>query len=173
LTATSQIRAETPADFDGVREVVRQAFGRDYEASLVDALRSGGYARCALVALIDEQIVGHVLFSELPIVGAPSTIPALALAPVAVLPNHQRRGIGSQLIRQGLEDCRKQGERIVVVLGHPSFYPRFGFSSELAMRLESPFSGNPAFMALELVEGALRGLSGTVRYPPPFSAEPR
>ena len=172
MTTRSHIRAETEADYEGVREVVCRAFGREDEAALVDALRSGGYARCSLVALCDEQVVGHVLFSELPIVGQTSPVAALALAPVAVLPNHQRQGVASRLIRQGLEECRRQGERIVVVLGHPSFYRRFGFSSELATRLESPFSGNPGFMALELVEAALAGVSGRVCYPPPFAAEP-
>jgi putative acetyltransferase len=162
------IRIETPADQEGIRKVNRLAFGRDDEASLVDALRNGGYVRSSLVAEIDRQIVGHVLFSELPILSETATFPALALAPMAVLPEYQRQGIGSELIRRGLETCREQRHRIVIVLGHPDFYRRFGFASELARRLNSPFSGKESFMAMELVAGALNGVSGKVQYPPPF-----
>jgi putative acetyltransferase len=158
-----------------VGDVVRAAFGRDDEAVLVSALRAGGYARLSLVAEVDGQIVGHVLLSDLPIRAAGVTHPALALAPVAVLPACQRRGVGSQLIRHGLETCRDraQGARIVIVLGEPEYYRRFGFSSELTRRIVSPFSGKAAWQALELSEGALAGVAGRVCYPPPFGiAEP-
>jgi putative acetyltransferase len=94
-------------------------------------------------------------------------ISALALAPLAVLPENQRQGIGSELVRDGLMACRAAGQRIVVVLGHAHFYPRFGFSSELAVPLNSPFAGE-AWMALELVPEALAGVTGRVCYPPPF-----
>jgi putative acetyltransferase len=151
-----------------VREVIRLAFGHDDEALLVDALRAEGAVQSSFVAEIDGQVVGHVLFSELLIVGESATVPALALAPVAVLPGYQRLGIGTRLIRHALEACQKQGHRIVVVLGHPDFYPRFGFSSELAAGLDSAFSGKPSFMAMELAEGALVGVSGKVRYPAAF-----
>jgi hypothetical protein len=98
-------------------------------------------------------------------------VPALALAPVAVRPDHQKRGIGSALIRSGLEACRAGGHRIVVVLGHAEYYPRFGFSAKLAEPLSSPFSGRDSWMALELVPGALDGVVGTVQYAPPFGIE--
>jgi putative acetyltransferase len=160
------IREETPADHPAVREVNRRAFGQDDEANLVDALRAGQYTRLSLVAERDG-IVGHLLFSRLPIETVVGTIEALALAPVAVLPERQRQGVGSQLIRQGIAMCRERGYRIVVVLGHADYYPRFGFSAALAERLRSPFTG-PHFMALELVPGALVGVEGDVRYPPPF-----
>ena len=163
------IRPETPADHAAIREVNRLAFGGDDEARLVDALRDGGYVRVSLVAEEGGRVVGHILFSDLPIVTAGGTVEALALAPMAVIPSHQRRGIGSMLVREGLRACREAGHRIVVVLGHPEFYPRFGFSAKLAERLRSPFSG-PAFMAVELVPGALEGVEGEVRYPPPFGA---
>ena len=162
------IRAEIPADREAIRAANRLAFGRDDEALLVEVLRDGGYVRTSLVAEVERRIVGHVLFSDLPIVGEAATFAALALAPMAVLPEHQRQGIGSQLIRRGLDICRERGHRIVVVLGHPDFYRRFGFSSELARLLDSTFSGQASFMAMELVEGALNGVSGRVRYPPPF-----
>lgn len=164
---TVLIRCEAQGDGPAIREVNRLAFGREDEARLVDALRAGDYARTSLVAEEDGQVVGHILFSELPIVSPQGMIEALALAPLAVVPDRQRQGIGSLLVREGLRACRDAGHRIVVVLGHPEYYPRFGFSTGLAERLSSPFSG-PAFMAVELVPGALKGAEGEVRYPPPF-----
>jgi putative acetyltransferase len=161
------IRPETTADHAAVREVNRLAFGRQDEARLVEVLRDGGYVRASLVAEEGGRVVGHILFSDLPIVTAGEVVPALALAPMAVIPSHQRRGIGSTLVREGLRACAEVGHRIIVVLGHPEFYSRFGFSAKLAGRLKSPYSG-PAFMALELVFGALEGAEGEVRYPPPF-----
>jgi putative acetyltransferase len=89
---------------------------------------------------------------------------------MAVLPELQSQGIGSALVQKGLEACRQQGRRIVVVLGHAHFYARFGFSPKLAARLESRFSGGDSFMAQELVPGALDGVVGRVQYPPPFGA---
>src|SRR5262245_58243323 len=118
------IRRETAADLHSIRHVNRLAFGQDAEARLVDALRDGGYVRLSLVAEEAGQIVGHVLFSDLPILSDTGTVSALALAPLAVLPEFQNQGIGSALARRGLEVCKDQGHRIVVVLGHPAFYPR-------------------------------------------------
>jgi putative acetyltransferase len=164
------IRPETAADHDPIRYVNRLAFGQDHEARLVDTLRDGGYVRVSLVAEQTGQIVGHILFSDLPIITGAGTISALALAPMTVLPEFQNRGIGSALVRQGLEVCKEQGHRIVVVVGHPNFYPRFGFSSELASALASPFGGGDSWMALELEPGALDGVAGRVQYPPPFGA---
>lgn len=161
------IREETPADHAAVREVNRLAFGQDDEADLVEALQAGGYTRLSLVAERDGSVIGHLLFSSLPIETSTGTVEALALAPMAVLPGRQRQGVGSQLICDGLMMCRERGHRIVVVLGHAEYYPRFGFSAALAERLRSPFPG-PHFMALELVPGALAGVEGEVRYPPPF-----
>lgn len=161
------VRWETPADQSAVREVVRAAFGRDEEADLVDALRAGGFTRLSLVAEQDGAIVGHVLFTRLPVETPGGVFETLALAPVSVLPEWQRRNVGSRLIRGGLAACRDRGHRAVIVLGHPDYYPRFGFSAAAASRLKSPFPG-PHFMALELVPGALAGVEGEVRYPAPF-----
>jgi putative acetyltransferase len=163
------IRPETRADHGAIRHVNRLAFAQDAEARLVDALRDGGHVRASLVAEKEGQVVGHVLFSHLPIVTEAQAVPALALAPMAVLPQLQNRGIGSDLVRRGLEVCKEQGHRIVVVLGHPHFYQRFGFSSKLAAQVESPYSGRESFMAVLLVPGALDGVAGRAVYPPPFS----
>jgi putative acetyltransferase len=161
------VRVEAPEDREAIREVNRQAFGQEDEARLVDALRDGGYARLSLVAEEGGRVVGHILFSDLPIVTPAGTLHGLALAPMAVLPAHQRQGIGSRLVREGLRLCAEAGHRIVVVVGHPDYYPRFGFSAQRAERLKAPISG-PAFMALELVPGALADVTGEVCYPPPF-----
>lgn len=161
------IRPETPDDHDAIRQVVTAAFGQADEADLVDALRAQGYARLSLVAENEGRIAGHILFSALPIHTERGVVDSLALAPVAVVPELQNQGIGSALIREGLQQSRAMGFGSVVVLGHANYYPRFGFSVELARPLQSPYAGDH-FMALELVPGALAGVTGRVAYPPPF-----
>lgn len=143
------------------------AFGRVDEADLVGRLRAEEAVLLSLVAELEGRIVGHVLFTRMWIVTATGSIPAVALAPLAVLPGQQRRGIGGRLILQALDLLRAQGERIVIVLGHPDYYPRFGFSCEKARHLASPFPPE-AFMARELIPGALDGIQGTVRYAAAF-----
>jgi len=167
------IRPESTADEDAIRQVNRLAFDQDEEARLVDALREGGFVRVSLVAEQEGRVVGHILFSDLPIITGTGTVPALALAPMAVLPEFQNQGIGSTLVRRGLEACRQQGHRVVVVLGHTHFYPRFGFSPKLAADLESPFSGGDSFMAVELALGRWTGVKGRVQYAPPFEGVPQ
>lgn len=160
---TMAIREETSADHAAVRRVVEAAFEQAVEADLVDRLRADGDAAISLVAIADERIVGHILFSPL---GAPFR--ALALAPVAVSPERQGSGIGSALIRSGLDRARAAGWQGVFVLGEPAFYRRFGFDPELAAGFQSPYAG-PYFMALAL-RGALPATSGPVDYAPAFSA---
>lgn len=162
------IRPETAHDRAAIRDVNQATFDSDSEADLVDALRRGGYVEVSVVAETDSKIVGHALFSRLPIITSSRVVDAVSLAPMAVLPDHQRRGIGSRMVEAGIDACRKRGCRIVLVLGHPEFYQRFGFSAELARPLESPFGGGEAWMALELAPEALRGVEGRVEYPPPF-----
>ncbi|HVO23492.1 MAG TPA: N-acetyltransferase [Candidatus Margulisiibacteriota bacterium] len=165
------IQAESAADRLAIREVNVRAFGRDDEARLVEMLRASAEfaATLSLVAVDDGRVVGHILFSRIHIRTADADVPALALAPVAVLPERQNHGIGAALIRRGLQECRRLGHRIVVVVGHPSYYPRFGFSSARAKGLDAPFP-DAAFMVQELVPGALDGVCGTVEYPPAFAA---
>jgi putative acetyltransferase len=115
------IRAEARGDVDAVRELNRLAFGQDAEVRLVDRLRDEGYARVSLVAEVDGRIVGHILFSDVPMVTGGQVLPAVALAPMAVVPAHQKREIGSALVRAGLEACRSQGFRVAIVLGHRRF----------------------------------------------------
>ncbi|MGE3807280.1 MAG: GNAT family N-acetyltransferase [Gemmataceae bacterium] len=164
---SASIRPECVDDYQAIHAVHVAAFGQDGEANLVDTLRAAGFARLGLVAEVDGQIVGHILFSDLPIQTDHGIIEATSLAPVGVVPARQGQGIGSALIRAGLDALREQGQRIVIVLGEPEYYGRFGFSAKLAGALASPFSG-PAFQALELVPDALHGVKGQVQYPPPF-----
>lgn len=164
-----EIRTETGADLAAVGEVNRLAFGREAEARLVDDLRDGGYARLSLVAEEEGRLVGHIMFSEAVIRTDGGEVGALALGPVGVIPERQGRGVGSALIREGLDRCVQEGHRIVVLLGHPGYYPRFGFSAERAGNLSSPYSGD-AFMALELAPGALSRVVGEFEFAPPFGA---
>jgi len=164
------IRPEADHDLAAIWNVNQAAFEGDAEANLVDALRDGGFAEVSLVAEINGEVVGHIIFSRITIATEVGAVDALSLAPMAVLPKYQRQGIGSRLMEAGLEACRVRGHRIVIVLGHPEFYRRFGFTAELARPLESPFGGGEAWMALELVPGALTRVEGRVEYSPPFRA---
>ena len=150
-----------------VHSINEAAFGRLDEADLVDSLRAEGFVLLSLVAELEKRTVGHILFTRMSIETAGGSISAVALAPMAVSPEYQRRGIGDELIRHGLDLLRRRGERIVIVLGHPDYYPRFGFSTEKAHSLESPFPPE-AFMAMELSPGALAGVHGKVTYPAAF-----
>jgi putative acetyltransferase len=161
------IRPEGPSDYARIREVNVAAFGGTEEAVIVEALRSEGAVLRSLVAVLDGVIVGHILFSRMSIETSGGSIAAVALAPLAVMPGQQRRGIGGKLITIGLDDLRAMGERIVLVVGHAGYYPRFGFSTARARALESPFPVD-VFMALELSPGALDGIRGRVKYPAAF-----
>lgn len=163
------VRRETSAgeEWQAIHAVNEAAFGRPDEADLVDNLRSGGAVLASVVAALEQRIVGHILFSRMFVETANGEISAAALAPLAVLPQYQRKGIGGRLIRHGLDLLRERGEQIVIVLGHPDYYPRFGFSSAQARSLESPFP-QEAFMAMELRSGALDGVRGKVKYPAAF-----
>jgi putative acetyltransferase len=160
------VREERPDDLGAVCEINRLAFGRDDEARLVDALRAEGSVIVSLVAEENGRVVGHILFSALPITTEAGTLATAALAPMAVRPDRQSRGIGSALVRRGIEVCRERGLSAIVVVGHPDYYPRFGFSPA-AGRLHDPFSAGDAFMVLELVPNALAA-PGIVRYAPAF-----
>jgi putative acetyltransferase len=161
------VRCENTGDTERIRLINETAFGGSEEADLVESLRTEGAVLLSLVAEVQNAIVGHILFSRMFIETSTGPVPAAALAPMAVLPEHQRRGVGGKLIRHGLNILRERGEQIVIVVGHPEYYPRFGFSSEKTRALESTFAPE-AFMAMELGAGALDGVRGKVRYAAAF-----
>ena len=163
------IRLERASDRDAICGVSQAAFGGDAEARLVDKLREGGFVCISLVAEIDGQVVGYIVFSRISINTAFGKMDAIALAPMAVLPDYQRQRIGSKLLSVGLVAGRAEGHGIAMVLGHPKFYRRFGFSSNLALSVKSPFGGGEAWMALELIPGALEDIEGRIEYSSPFS----
>jgi putative acetyltransferase len=160
------IRDAEPRDYAAIRAVLRHAFPTAEEADLVERLRADGDVLVELVEASDIAIQGHILYSPLAIERGDATLAAAALAPVAVLPAFQARGIGGALIRAGNARCAALGLAAIVVVGHRAYYPRFGFSAAAAESLDAPFSG-PHFMALELRPGALEG-GGRVRYAKAF-----
>jgi putative acetyltransferase len=163
------IRSETSADSAAIHQVEAQAFGRPNEASLVDTLREHHQIALSLVAVRNNEIVGHILFCSVVIEGAHTTFDAVGLGPMAVLPQYQHQSIGTQLVRSGLDMLRQAGQQVVVVLGHPDFYPRFGFQPAARRSIRSQWDvPDDVFMIAELAPGALDGVTGTVIYPSEF-----
>ncbi|MCB0622436.1 MAG: N-acetyltransferase [Saprospiraceae bacterium] len=165
------IRTETAADLPAVAAVVEQAFQQKDEAVLVDRLRRhpAYLPALSLVAEADGQVVGHLLFTPAEIQDGGKSVPTLCLAPMSVAPGFQKKGVGKELIRTGLQKARELGFRSVIVLGHSDYYPKFGFRRADRWNIRCPFPAPPeAFMALELVEGGLDGVAGEVVYLEPF-----
>lgn len=166
------IRAATAADAEAIDTVHRAAFaGTEYgyqgEAELVRMIEDDGDVQVSLVAEQGDDIVGHVLFSRMDVEADGAPLTAAGLAPVAVVPDVQGQGVGDALIRAGLDQLREQGVAISFVLGHEAYYPRFGYSPELAARFASPFAG-PHFMAMMLDSDAAWPLGGRADYAPAF-----
>ena len=163
------MRAANAADREAIRRVHAAAFGRADEADLALALLAREPRCISWVACRGSEVVGHVLLSPVSVEGRAFEPPPFGLGPIGVLPDEQRSGAGSALARAGLDACRAAGAPFAVVLGHPSYYPRFGFAP--AARFGLRFGDSPAsdaFMALELAPGALAGVTGRVRYAPEF-----
>jgi putative acetyltransferase len=158
-----EFRDEDARDSRAVYRAVSSAFGRSAEAELIEALRKAGDSIISLVADEDGEIVGHVLLSRM---NAP--FPALALAPVSVIPTRQRRGLGSTLIELAVNRARNGGWAAIFVLGDPNYYQRFGFEREAAAGFTSPYAG-PHFMALKLSQ-SLSASTGELGHPPAFAA---
>ena len=181
------IREEQPDDVAAIRDINQRAFGQDQEANIVDALRSNGAALLSLVATLDGQVVGHIMYSPitigdeaeddaartgftLPDTPTVSTVTGAALGPMSVLPEHQQHGIGSKLVESGNQKLKAAGCPFIIVLGHANFYPRFGFqpASTFGVRCEWPVPDD-AFMLLPLDPSATQSLSGLAKYRPEFS----
>jgi putative acetyltransferase len=163
------IRPETNEDRAAIHDVNVEAFEGPAEADLVDVLRDRATPFISLVAVEQDEVVGHICFTPVALENDPACR-ALGLAPMAVRPDWQKRGLGTQLVRRGLEECKRLGHDFVVVVGHSHYYPRFGFgqASAKGLRCEFPVPDD-VFMVLELRPGSLEGRQGLVRYHPAFS----
>ncbi len=163
------IRNEEPKDYPAVHRINSSAFTTPAEAHLVDVLRKEAYPTISLIAEENGEPVGHIMFSPVTLSGDADRL-IMGLGPMAVVPEQQRKRIGSTLVRIGLEKCKQLGYGAVVVLGHPWFYPRFGFLPSLRFGIDSEYDvPEEIFMVIELEPGYLQGASGTIRYHPAFS----
>lgn len=167
------VRPEVPGDAGAVHRVHAAAFPTDEEARLVARLRAAGRARVALVAEVGRAVVGHILFTPVTVAGDASATDGVGLAPVAVLPEFQRRGVGGRLVRDGLDACHRAGHAFAVVLGHAEYYPRFGFVPAARHGLGNEYGAGDTFMALELRPGGLPRKGGLVKYAPEFADSTR
>lgn len=163
------VRPEQFTDHSAIHALTVAAFGTPAEANLIDRLRRDADPCMSLVAEVDHQIAGHILFTPV-IVRTHPSLRMMGLAPMAVASPLQRRGIGSVLVRDGLEACAQLGYGAVVVLGHPTYYPRFGFQRAINFGLTCEYDVPPeAFMVVELQAEFLRGVTGVVSYHPAFA----
>ena len=159
------VRREQPQDVPKIREVNKRAFGQEQEASVVDKLRENCNSILSLVALAGNEVVGHILFSPTVIEGKNGRLVGSGLAPLAVLPEYQRRGIGSELVQTGVARIREGGCPYIIVLGHPEYYARFGFEPASRFGISSEWQvPDEAFMILMLNRRAMKGISGVAKY---------
>ena len=166
------IRAEKPSDYEDITMLHDLAFGQTDEGILVEKLRKNPkfVKDLSRVALFDNSVVGHILFFPVVIVDQDIRYPTLALAPMSVIPEFQEMGIGTSLVHDGLETAKRLGYQSVIVLGHPEYYPKFGFRPASGWNIKAPFEAPAeAFMALELTPEALKNIRGTVEYPLEFA----
>ena len=160
------IRPETLEDRVAIRQVNQEAFGQKVEADIVEKLRERGVLSLSLVAVQDDVVIGHIAFSPVEITSESSSFEALALAPMAVHPDFQNKGIGSKLVLEGLKKAMEFGYTSVIVVGHPNYYPRFGFKPASIWEIRLPLKvPDEAVMALELKPDSLKNCRGIVEYP--------
>lgn len=166
------IRSEETGDIAAVREVNERAFGQPAEADIVDNIRKACGDALSLVAVREGQVVGHILFSPATIETNDGVVKGMGLAPMAVLPEYQRQGIGEKMGESGLASLREQACAFVIVVGHPEYYPRFGFEPASNHGIRCQWEGVPdeAFMILVLDEPRMKGVSGVARYRDEFDA---
>ena len=167
-----EVRLEKENDFHEVYNVNELAFGGDSEARLVNLLRRSKafIPDLSLVAVDEYKVVGYILFTRIVIrADDGKQFHSLALAPMAVRPEFQKQGVGRQLVMHGLNRAKDLGHKSVIVLGHEHYYPRFGFVPAANWHIRSPYDvPSNSFMAIELVSGGLKGITGMVEYPKEF-----
>lgn len=162
-----EIRKEYPDDVAAIRDLNKRAFGQDQEGNIVDALRSNGAALLSLVATLNGRVVGHIMYSAVSVGG---DVAGAALGPMAVLPEHQREGIGSKLVEAGNRQLNDAGCPFIVVVGHAQYYPRFGFRPASAHGLTCEWEvPDDAFMVLVLDQAKMADASGLATYRHEFS----
>lgn len=162
-----EVRDEKNGDLGAIRDLNSRAFGQEQEANIVDALRSNGAIRLSLVAIADGCLVGHIMYSPITIDG---NVTGAALGPMAVLPEYQRKGIGSELVKRGTVRLKQDGCPFIIVIGHAEYYPRFGFKPASAHRIKCEWEvPDNVFMVLILDEAKMLGVSGLAKYRDEFS----
>jgi putative acetyltransferase len=162
------IRPIKETDFPAVRLVHLAAFSGPDEAALVDLLHTRGKGVISLVAVNDDLVIGHVLFSPAVVLGGPAGLRGLGLVPVAVVPQYQRKGAGTGMIQLGLKMAHLRGYDFCIVLGDPGYYTRFGFQPASHFGLQNEYNVKDEFMGLEFRRGALSDISGIAQYAPEF-----
>jgi putative acetyltransferase len=162
-----EIREERPGDVGPIRDLNQRAFGQSQEGNIVDTLRSNGAALLSLVATLNGRVVGHILYSPASVGGE---IMGAALGPMAVLPEQQRRGIGGKLVEAGNRKLQETGCPFIIVVGHPDYYPRFGFTPASAYGIKCEWEvPDDVFMLLVLDQAKMQGVSGLAKYRHEFS----
>lgn len=161
-----EIREEVPGDIIAIRDLNKRAFGQDQESNIIDALRSNRAVLLSLVATLNGRIVGHLMYSPASI----GKLAGVALGPMAVLPEHQRQGIGTRLVEEGNRRLKELGYPFILVVGHADYYPRFGFRSARSYGIKCEWElPDEVFMLLVLDDSKMHGISGLARYRPEFS----
>jgi putative acetyltransferase len=166
-----EIRLEQPSDIEEIRNIYSLSFGQPQEGSIVDKLRVNCNEIVSLVAVSGKKVVGHILFSPAILEGKTNNIKGMGIAPMAVLPEFQNRGIGSKLVREGINKLKTKEYSFIIVLGHAKFYPRFGFERASKYGINCQWEGVPddAFMILVLNAKEIEGISGTAKYRDEFN----
>jgi len=161
-----EIRKERPGDIPAIRDLIKRAFEQDQEANIVDALRSNGAASLSLVATLDDRVVGHIMYSPAEV----GQLTGVGLGPLAVLPEHQRQGVGGRLIEAGSRQLKDAGCPFIVVVGHADYYPRFGFRPARPLGITCQWEvPDNVFLLLVLDPGKMRGIAGMAKYRHEFS----
>ena len=164
------IRQEQQGDIAAIREVNDRAFGQGQEGEIVDELRAGCKELVSLVAVEGEKIIGHILFSPAVIETDAEEVNGMGLAPMAVLPEYQRKGVGAMLVQTGIEKIKRMGYPFIIVLGHPEYYRRFGFEQASIYGIKSQWDvPDEAFMMMILDTAAMSGVSGRGKYREEFN----
>jgi putative acetyltransferase len=161
-----KIRVEKKSDFNAIKYVNDKAFNQPQEGNVIEKIRNTDSRILSLVAELDNKIIGHIFFSPVEIEGHPEIKNGMGLAPLAVLPEYQKQGIGKMLIKEGISKLKKQSVPFIIVLGHEHYYPKFGFETAAKYGLKSQWIGVPdeAFMVMILNKDKMKNVHGVAKY---------